>query len=162
MPDMLCALRDLPTPAPLLRDLEAQGITVRRPHPWEKSALRTFNQTHFPGGWADECDVAFTHQPVTAYIALDGEGIVGFAVYECTRRNYFGPTGVAESHRGKGLGKVLLLAALWGLWEMGYAYAIIGGAGPVEFYTKAVGAVPVPFAEGRGIYNLPTDPALYR
>jgi predicted N-acetyltransferase YhbS len=45
-----------------------------------------------------------------------------------------------ESERGNGVGKALLLACLHGLREMGYVYGIIGGAGPVEFYAKAVGA----------------------
>ena len=47
---------------------------------------------------------------------------------ECTRRAFFGPTGVLESERGQGIGKVLLLACLHGLAEMGYAYGIIAEA----------------------------------
>jgi hypothetical protein len=27
---------------------------------------------------------------------------------------------------------------------VGYAYAVIGGAGPTEFYRRAAGAVPIP------------------
>jgi predicted N-acetyltransferase YhbS len=45
--------------------------------------------------------------------------------------------------RGKGVGKALLLACMHGLHDEGYAYAIIGGAGPTEFYGKAVGAIPI-------------------
>ena len=45
-----------------------------------------------------------------------------------------------ESERGKGIGKVLLIKALESLREMGYAYVIIGGVGPAEFYEKAVNA----------------------
>jgi len=64
----------------------------------------------------------------------------------------FGPTGVLQSARGKGIGKALLLACLWSLREMGYVYAIIGAAGPVRFYQKTVGAIIIPDSEP-GIYT---------
>ena len=50
-----------------------------------------------------------------------------------------------------GIGKTLLIAALWGLRELGYVYGIIGGAGPVEFYQAAVGATLIADSEP-GIY----------
>lgn len=65
---------------------------------------------------------------------------MGFACYESTAKNFFGPTGTLESERGKGIGKVLLIKSLESLRELGYVYAIIGGVGPAEFYEKAVGA----------------------
>ena len=49
-----------------------------------------------------------------------------------------------ESARGLGLGKALLFKALEGLREIGYAYAIIGGVGPRDFYAKVCGAVEIP------------------
>ena len=63
-----------------------------------------------------------------------------------------GPTGVAEDERGRGTGKALLIAALWGLRELGYVYGIIGGAGPMRFYEEAVGAIVIPDSEP-GIYD---------
>lgn len=42
--------------------------------------------------------------------------------------------------RGKGIGKILLVKSLQSMKEMGYAYAIIGGVGPVDFYKNTVGA----------------------
>ena len=77
---------------------------------------------------------------------------VGFAAYECTRRGYFGPTGVLPTEQGKGIGKALLLASLAALREMGYVYAIIGNAGPVRFYQKTVGAIVIPGSDP-GIYT---------
>jgi hypothetical protein len=38
----------------------------------------------------------------------------------------------------------LLLACLFEMKLQGYGYAIIGWAGPQEFYEKAVGAVAIP------------------
>jgi hypothetical protein len=46
----------------------------------------------------------------------------------------------------------LLLASLWSLRELGYVYGIIGRAGPVEFYEKAVGAIAIPESDP-GIYS---------
>jgi hypothetical protein len=51
-----------------------------------------------------------------------------------------------------GIGKALLIAAMRGLADMGYAYAVIGAAGPVEFYTRTLGAIPIP-GSSPGIYR---------
>ena len=158
MPDMLCPLVNLPDPRPLMAPLAAEGITFRRPNPWEATVLREFIVKHFTQGWADGVSVAFSHQPVTAFCAFDGTEIVGFSAYECTRRNFFGPTGVDDSYRGRQIGKVLFLMALHGLMDLGYAYCVIGAAGPVDFYRKAVGAEVITINGGEGIYKLKTDP----
>ena len=107
-------------------------------------SVREFVLKNFEPGWADEISVGYANKPVSVYIAIRDGLVVGFGAYECTHRSFFGPTGVAESERGQGVGKALLLACLWGLREMGYAYAIIGGAGPTEFYERAVGATVIP------------------
>jgi predicted N-acetyltransferase YhbS len=100
--------------------------------------------------------VGFARQPLTVFVALREGRLAGFAAYECTRRNFFGPTGVVEGERGRGIGRALLVACLWAMREMGYAYAIIGGVGPAEFYARAVGAMPID-GSSPGIY---ADPLL--
>ena len=95
--------------------------------------------------------MGFVRQPVSVYIATIQREIVGFAAYECTRRGFFGPTGVVEAAHHRGIGTALLLASLWGLREMGYVYGIIGAAGPVDFYQRTVGAIIIPDSEP-GIY----------
>ena len=130
---------------------EAEGFVVRRAQPFELSRVRDFVATHFSLSWADEVSVGFARQPVSVYIATIEREIVGFSSYECTRRGFFGPTGVVEAAQHKGIGKALLLASLWGLREMGYVYGIIGAAGPVDFYQKTVGAIVIPDSEP-GIY----------
>jgi GNAT superfamily N-acetyltransferase len=158
MPDMLVSLVRLPRMDSLLQRLREKGISLRRPNPWEMTQLREFIERNFSTGWADEATVAFANKPVSAFIATHEGRIVGFAAYECTRRNFFGPMGVLEAYRGNGIGTALLLASLYAMQDMGYVYAIIGGAGPVDFYAKVAGAVPIPFDEGRGIYGLAEDP----
>lgn len=158
MTDMLCSLLHLPKMDPVLEKLRAQGVTIRRPNPWEQTKLREFVVKHFSQGWADEISVAFSHQPVTCFIALQGKEIVGFAGYECTRRNFFGPTGVAPEHERRGIGKALLLAALHGLQDLGYVYGVIGSASSIEYYGKTVGAIPIELENGDGMYRLTEDP----
>jgi len=162
MPDMLVSLLHLPRVDDLLAKLREEKIHLRRPNPWELTDLREFIEKTFSRSWADEATVAMFNKPISAFIATHGGQVIGFAAYECTRRDFFGPTGVAEAYRGKGVGTALLLASLHSMQELGYAYAIIGGAGPVDFYAKTVGAVPITLDNGRGIYALHEDPRFLR
>ena len=144
MPDMLVQLLKLPPLEPLLTDLRAQGVIIRRAHPFESAAIRQFIEKNFSVGWADEVMPCYARQPISLFIAIRNGKVIGFGAYEATRRNFFGPTGVLEAERGSGIGKALLLACLHGMRDMGYAYGIIGGVGPIPFYEKAVGATVIP------------------
>ncbi|MCA1596646.1 MAG: GNAT family N-acetyltransferase [Chloroflexi bacterium] len=144
MPDMLVPLYRLPAAQPLVDQLRERGIIVRRANAFEITAVRGFITSEFSAGWADEATVGFASHPVTTYLAIEEGLIVGFGSYECTRRAFFGPTGVAPSHRKQGIGAALLLRCLEGLRDMNYGYAIIGGAGPTAFYERACGAVAIP------------------
>lgn len=151
MPDLLVNLLKLPGLEPALAEMVDARVVIRRAQPFEITLVRSFIENNFSAAWTDEVSVGFASKPVSVFIAtLEGE-IVGFAAYECTRRNFFGPTAVIESARGKGVGKALLLACLWGLRELGYVYGIIGRAGPIEFYQKTIGAVVIPDSDP-GIY----------
>ena len=152
MPDMLVRLYDLPDASSFLERASAAGFTVRRAEPWDREHLRSFATRCFGELWAVEADRAFNHTPITGCVAINSTEIVGFAVYECTRRGFFGPTGVRDDLRGKGIGTALLLRCLESIREMGYAYAIIGGVGPAEFYERACGAFVIPGSE-TGIYG---------
>ena len=147
MPDMLVNLLVLPP----LDPLADEGITIRRAQSFEITPVRQFIEQNFSVGWADEISVGFAGKPVTVFIATRAGRVIGFAGYECTRKAFFGPTGVAEAERARGIGKALLLASLHGLRELGYVYGIIGAAGPVEFYQQTVGAILIPDSEP-GIY----------
>lgn len=140
MADMIVKLYDLPDASSQLAELEKQGVIIRRALAPEKHIVLGWIEEHFSNAWASECDVAFSHQPVGCFLAIEEKQIIGFACYEATCKNFFGPTGVSENQRGRGIGKALLFAALYAMRHEGYAYAIIGGVGPAEFYEKAVGA----------------------
>ena len=107
---------------------------------------------HFSDGWASEVSVAFARQPVCCVVAVEDGELIGFACHDIVARGFFGPTGVHPDARGKGAGVALLAAALGALKDNGHAYAVIGDAGPVDFYVKAVGAIPIP-APGKGVYE---------
>src|ERR671927_29484 len=154
---MLVNLLRLPPVDEALEELRAAGVVVRRARPWEVSQVRGFVERNFGQAWADEVSVGLGRQPVTVFVAVREGRLVGFAAYECTHRNFFGPTGVLESERGRGVGRALLLAALGGLRELGYAYAIIGGVGPAAFYERAVGARLIPDSSP-GVYADPLRP----
>ncbi|MDP3849738.1 MAG: GNAT family N-acetyltransferase [Luteolibacter sp.] len=144
MIDMLVRLYDLPENAALYGEIAAKGVTLRRARAFEKHTVAAFAREHFSEKWVSEVEVALTRQPITCFIATREKQILGFACFDTTQRGFFGPTGVLEEARGLGLGKALLMKALEALRESGYAYAIIGGVGPAEFYTKACGAFEIP------------------
>jgi predicted N-acetyltransferase YhbS len=114
--------------------------------------LRTFIDKEFGPWWSVEAELAFARQPISAFLATQERSVVGFAAYECTRRGYFGPTGLREDLRGNGIGAALLFSCLESMWEMGYAYAVIGGVGPAAFYEKVCGAFLIPGSE-IGVYG---------
>jgi hypothetical protein len=153
MPDMLVKLYDLPDTTAYDTRVAAAGITVRRMEAWDRFAVRRFIDQHFGENWGAEADFAFTGgHPITGFAAVKDGEIAGFAVYECSRRGYFGPTGVREDLRGGGAGAALLFRCLESMRDMGYAYAIIGWVGPASFYEKVCGATII---EG-------SDPGAYR
>ena len=153
MTDLLVRLYALPDGSRWHERAAAAGITIRRAEPWDRAAMRRFIERHFGETWASEAEMAFSGgHPITAFVAVHEGSISGFAAYECTRRGYFGPTGVRDDLRGKGVGAALLYRCLESMRDMGYAYAIIGGAEGDDFYGKVCGATPINGSE-TGIYG---------
>ncbi|MEM9076922.1 MAG: GNAT family N-acetyltransferase [Bacteroidota bacterium] len=153
MKDMLVRLMDLPDITLEVKHLyETDDVVVRKPIAAEKSLVLEWVGKNFSINWKDEVDVAFSSVPVNCFIAQRNQDILGFACFECSAKNFFGPTGVIPSERGKDVGKILLIKALKALKEMGYAYAIIGGVGPIDYYEKVVKAKVIEGSE-KSIYE---------
>ncbi len=144
MTDMLVKLYELPDLAPAMARCTAAGVDIRRGLVPEKHVVLAWIGEHFGAHWVSECDAAFARQPVATFIAVEAEQVIGFACYDATARGVFGPTGVGEEARGKGAGAALLLASLHDMRSQGYAYGVIGGTGPQDFYAKVCGAVVIP------------------
>ncbi|MCE5199127.1 MAG: GNAT family N-acetyltransferase [Armatimonadota bacterium] len=141
---MLVKLLDLPDNSADIERLRGKWITIRKVRTFETSVLRRFLLENFNEGWADEVTTVAAQQPTTCFIATCDRKIIGFAAYESTARGFFGPMGVKADVRNGGVGRALLLACLRSMREMGYIYAIIGGVGPQEFYSKCCGATLIP------------------
>ena len=148
---MLVKLYDLPKNCKELDEL-SNKISFRRPLAAEKSIVNNWVKKRFGDGWESEVDVSFSRKPITTFIAIEDNQILGFATYDAAYLNFLGPMGVEKSKRKKGLGKALLFLALSSMKEMGYAYAIIGGVGPAKFYEKTYNAKII---EG-------SDPGIYK
>ena len=151
MKDMLVKLYDLPKNCKELDEL-SNKISFRRPLAAEKSIVNNWVKKRFGDGWESEVDVSFSRKPISTFIAIEDNQILGFATYDAAYLNFLGPMGVEKSKRKKGLGKALLFLALSSMKEMGYAYAIIGGVGPAKFYEKTYNAKII---EG-------SDPGIYK
>lgn len=158
--DMLVKLYDLPAIAPALQRCADAGVDIRRAIGAEKHRITAWAREHFSEGWASEIDIAHSHLPLSCFVATENQELIGFAVYDAGFRGIFGPTGVSESARGKGVGAALLLACLHDMRSQGYVYAVIGWTGPQEFYTKVCGATVIPGSRPggyRGMLGLPVE-----
>ena len=152
--DLLVRLYDLPSNIPEEQALRAGGLDVRRALPTDKHIVVPYVRDTFLDPWASECDGAFSRQPPCCFIAVHDKDLVGFACYNATCWGFFGPVGVGEGFRRRGIGTVLLRTCLAAMWNEGYAYAVIGWVADegVPFYQRAVGATVV--ADSRpGIYR---------
>lgn len=159
MKDMLVRLIGLPDVSPEeARLMKKENVVFRRAIAPEKHLVSNWVLEHFGGYWQSEVEVAFSRQPVACWLAQRENEILGFACYESTAKNFFGPTGTLESERGKGIGKILLVKSLESMREIGYAYAIIGGVGPAEFYEKTVNAKTIEGSEISVYENLIRKP----
>ncbi len=169
MSDMLVRLYAIPDVTPLLVDLTERGVEIRQAQPTEKRVIAEWTRQHFTVSAAAECEAAIEQRPISCYIAvkkqtggppranpydLPPEMLLGFACYDVVSRGMFGPEGVRADRRGQGIGKALLLTCLHAMKAERYAYAVIGWAGPTEFYAKAVGATLIEGSEP-GIYRGP-------
>lgn len=140
MGDLLVRLYDLPQTQDITAKMEEQNISIRRPMSFESRMVVKWVEDSYGQSWAMQAQASFYNNPISCFIAVKDNRILGFAAYDATCRNFFGPTGVDKYFQGIGIGKALLLAALNAIKSDGYAYAIIGGAGPVDYYTKILDA----------------------
>lgn len=150
MTDLLVKLYALPEV--FLGDSQGKDYRIIRAMTPDKEEVIGWVREHSGKNAVGECEKAFANSPVSIYIAERYGEILGYACYDATALGFFGPTRVDDSFQGRGIGRELLLACLKDMRKKGYGYAIIGGAGPVEFYEKTVRATVI---EG-------SDPGIYK
>jgi hypothetical protein len=166
MPDLLVRLYALPPPPPPPRAPAGLRVEVRTAHPTERTPVAEWVGREFGPRWGRECAASFDHRPVTCHLAVElaasarpasgyeqpPERLVGFSCHDVVAKGVFGPTGVLEPCRGRGIGTALLHGSLRAMVEQGYAYAIIARVGPLEFYQRTVGATVIEGSEP-GVYR---------
>lgn len=143
MPDMLVKLYNLHQFDHYTDRLQKESIEILPAMAPNLTLIRDWITQHFQGGWADEATKAILATPAGCFLAVRDGKILGFACYDATAKGFFGPTGVDEAERGKGIGQALLMHTLQHMYAAGYAYAVIGGAGPAKFYERCCGAVVI-------------------
>lgn len=143
--DMIVNIMKLPAMPEL-----PEGVEIKRALSLDKRKILRFIEENFGEGWLGEADVALSCCPSHCVIAVKEEQVVGFACWDATAKGFFGPTGVSEQCRGKGVGKALLLRTLAHMREEGYVYGIIGWVDDARvFYEKTLGATFIPGGDPR-------------
>lgn len=133
-------------------DAAAQAGCVLRRVDAPDDRLAAWIDFHFaPSWWSYEVRAG------SAWVAERDGAIVGFAGFNARGLRFpwlrrwreradvglFGPYGIAQAHRKRGIGEPLLTAALCGLREAGYAHALIpavGGERLIASYVRRTGA----------------------
>lgn len=147
MPELLNLIVDLREPFAIAWQ---PGVQISTPGPADDRTLAWIDDA-FGGAWSSESLAG------TTVVARRAGAPVGFATFEPINLKYawlqglasetgvgvFGPLGVAEGERERGLGSLLARLALNGLRERGYSRALVPAVGDeslVRFYANSVGA----------------------
>ncbi|MEO0557686.1 MAG: GNAT family N-acetyltransferase, partial [Bacteroidota bacterium] len=117
------------------RQLEANGVSVRRAGESDQETVRAFLQEHWPA-WIPEIDGTFAQTPVSLHLAFRAGEMLGFSAYDANNvgTGWFGPMGTAEAARGLGIGGVLCLRCLADMKAQGHTRSTIPWVAPVGFY----------------------------
>ena len=154
MADMLVKLYNIPNSHSIEEKLLKEGVKIKKALAPDRRRIIDFSGIGAEEDYSDEVKAAFSNNPITCYIATKEKKIIGFACYEATAKNFFGPMAVLETERKKGIGKALLLKSLESMQELGYAYAIIGwpAKSAIDFYKKCAGAIMID-EKSSGVYT---------
>lgn len=117
------------------------GWEIRRLTRDDQAAFDAWLSANWSPGWRYEALDAYNNDPVSVFGALRAGVIHGFAAYNVSAFEHsFGPTGVDETTRGLGLGRVLLLRCLRDLADREHRHCEICWTGPIGFYARAANA----------------------
>ncbi len=123
-----------------------KGIKIVRAMALDKKRILEYVAEHFDyicPEWVYEVETSILKTTPKCFIALEGIKIIGFACYDTSALGFFGPFGVTESYRKKGIGAGLLKQCMQAMKADGYGYAIIGWVSSVPYYEKAIGAIEI-------------------
>ncbi|QHE52342.1 GNAT family N-acetyltransferase [Pontibacillus sp. HMF3514] len=143
--DMTVSLRHYKMPKVMLDE----GITLLRAALKDQEELLRFISERFGDPWVKTIQIALEKECPPLYIARDRGELIGFACYDSVRdqKGVYGPMGTSPQVRTKGVGYALLHTCLEEMKQKGYEYAILGEAGPIEYYERACGAKLIPIID---------------
>jgi len=143
--DMTVNLRHYEMPKVMLDD----GITIMRASLKDQEELVSFISEGFGDPWVKTIETALEEDNPPLFIAHDRRKLIGFACYDSVRhqKGVYGPMGTSPHVRTKGVGYALLHTCLEEMKQKGYEYAILGEAGPIEYYERACGAKLIPIID---------------
>jgi phosphoribosylglycinamide formyltransferase-1 len=130
------------------------GYALRRVDGPDDVLAAWIDQHFAPSWWSFEAAagsawVAERDGALAGFAAFGGRGLRFFWLRRWRERadaGVFGPYGVAQTHRGTGIGEALLTAALCSLRASGHAFALIpavSGEHLIETYVRRTGALVV-------------------
>ena len=138
--DYLVKLYDMPPLNELVQKLNTDGFLIKNAIVPEKHTIVKWVREQFGETWASECEVSFSRLPVSCFVAIHDEAIVGFCCYDATYKGFAGPLGIHEKFRGMHLGTALMLSCLYAMKHHGYAYAIMGAGVLHSYFIKQFNA----------------------
>jgi len=143
-----CVPRDLIVYLDQIKEDESlENEDIRKVGEEDRETLQKFIEKEFRARWMKHINHAFDHKlEPSIYVYEENNEIVGFACFDVVRgkKGLFGPMGTAKHLRSKGVGVKLLGKCMFEMKKVGYETAIIGEAGPIEFYQKVLGARVMP------------------
>jgi hypothetical protein len=128
------------------KEFTNHDVTIRRAVKTDEVRVLTFTSANFGEPWVETLKYGFKQEEIPIFLAWKNDKLVGFSSYDVYRsqKGIYGPMGVVKTERKTGAGSMLLHEALEDMKDKGYAYIILGEAGPIEYYEKECGAVIVP------------------
>ena len=142
--DFLYNLDEFFYPRRVLRrkeELATRGIVVRRASFTDQARIISWIRSGYERAWAIETEFAFKKDIPSVVIAEEratGE-ILGFATFDGVARGRFGPTGVGEANRKRGIGAVLLFEAFRSMKDEGIPRAVVHWTDLLFFYSQVPG-----------------------
>ena len=120
-----------------IKRLSKEGVIIKRADNSDREAVVKFLGQAFPS-WLGEVNETFKNNPISLYISIIDDKVVGFSAYDGNNRGigWFGPMGVLPVTRGKGIGAILCKLCLKDIALQGHKQSIIPWVGPVRFYSK--------------------------
>jgi len=105
--------------------LAEKGYVLSIPDQEQRGDIFEWVHSNFGPLYSHEASEAFRHDIPSLWLAYKGNEIVGFSAHGTSELDWFGPIGVIESERRKGIGSVLLYKGLMSMKEEGRRIALI-------------------------------------